>query len=144
MNISAIGLNLIKHSEGFRSEVYLDINGFASIGYGHRILAGEEYPEGITEEQAAEILEDDLRIAERAVNHLVLVTLTQGQYDALVDFCYNLGQGSLRQSTLLKLLDQGDYEEAGKQILLWDHVGGKEVEGLKLRREAEYRLWESA
>ena len=97
MQLSAEGLDLIKKSEGFRDRVYLDVAGFPTIGYGHLIKPHESFPNGVTEPQAAAILSCDVQDAAEAVARLVKVALTQGQFDALVDFCFNLGAG--RRST---------------------------------------------
>ncbi|MGA2205889.1 MAG: lysozyme [Terracidiphilus sp.] len=141
MQLSAAGLELIKRSEGFRSHSYTDVAGFPTIGYGHRIAAGQSFPDGIGEEQAAAILANDVLEAEREVGRLVRVDLAQGQFDALVDFCFNLGAGRLAGSTLLRDLNAGRYAAAAEQLLAWDHAGGVENSGLKTRREAEFRLW---
>jgi lysozyme len=71
----------------------------------------------------------------------VRVALTQGQFDALVDFCFNLGAGRLSASTLLKELNAAQYTAAAEQLLAWDHAGAQVNEGLKARREAEFQLW---
>ena len=144
MRFSAAGMELLKRSEGFRSRVYADAAGFATIGYGHRLLNPASFPNGIDEPQAAEILASDLRDAEQAVERLVKVPLTQGQFDALVDFCFNLGAAKLTASTLLKFLNHGRYDDAAEQLLRWDHAGGHEIDALKARREAEAELWRSA
>lgn len=141
MQLSAAGLALLKQSEGFESTEYLDVAGFRTIGYGHKLLSGEHYPNGITEAQASVILARDVAIAEGAVSRLVRTALTQGQFDALVDFVFNLGQGKLAQSTLLKDLNAQQYNAAAQQLLLWDHAGVREVSALKTRRAAEYQLW---
>jgi lysozyme len=141
MQLSAEGLDLIKQSEGFRDRVYLDVAGFPTIGYGHLVKPHESFPNGITEAQAAAILSSDVQDAERAVARLVKVALTQGQFDALVDFCFNLGAGRLASSTLLRELNAGNHQAAGEQLLAWDHAGGAVVAGLKARREAELLLW---
>jgi lysozyme len=141
VQLSAAGLELIKRSEGFRSHVYNDVNGFATIGYGHRLLGSESFPAGLTEQQASEILACDVRDAEQAVERLVKVPLAQGQFDALVDFCFNLGAGRLASSTLLKILNSGRYQDAAEQLLRWDIAGGTENAALKARREAEHKLW---
>jgi lysozyme len=141
MQLSVAGLELLKQSEGFRSRTYLDVNGLPTIGYGHRLLASESFPNGIAETQAAAILVSDVREAEQAVERLVKVPLAQGQFDALVDFCFNLGAGRLAASTLLKVLNGGRYEDAAEQLLRWDVAGGVENAGLKARREAEFALW---
>jgi lysozyme len=141
MELSAAGLALLKRSEGFRSHVYLDVNGYPTIGYGHRLVHPESFPHGIGEAQAAGLLAGDLRDAERAVERMVKVPLTQGQFDALVDFCFNLGQGRLAESTLLKDLNAGRYDAAAQQLLHWDHAGAQVDAGLRVRREAEFELW---
>lgn len=141
MQLSDAGLNLIKRSEGLRLEAYNDIRGIPTIGYGHRIIPPATFPGGITEQMADRILADDVQVAEQEVSRVVKVSLTQGQFDALVDFTFNLGAGRLDGSTLLKMLDAQRYREAGEQLLLWDHAGLVEVEALKARRRAEYAMW---
>ena len=141
MQFSAAGLELLKRSEGFRSRVYLDAAGFPTIGYGHRLLHPESFSNGIDEVQAERILVYDVREAEQAILRLVKVPLTQGQFDALVDFCFNMGEGKLAASTLLKDLNAGRYDAAQEQLLRWDHAGLQENAGLRARREAEAELW---
>jgi lysozyme len=141
MHFSTAGLELLKRSEGFRAQVYLDVSGHPSIGYGHRLLHPESFPDGIDEPQATEILCSDVRESEQAVTRLVKVPLTQGQFDALVDFAFNLGAGKLATSTLLKVLNAGRYEDAVEQLLRWDLAGGQERQALKERRQAEAELW---
>ncbi|MGB7546977.1 MAG: lysozyme [Terracidiphilus sp.] len=144
MQLSAAGLELLKQSEGFRSQTYLDVAGYPTIGFGHRLVHPECFPRGIDETQAEAILRADVREAEHAVARLVKVALTQGQFDALVDFCFNLGAGRLAASTLLEDLNAGKYDAAAGQLLRWDHAGAEEVAGLKARREAEFQLWGGA
>ena len=132
---------MLKQSEGFRARTYLDINGHPTIGYGHRLLPSQSYPEGICEEEAVRILLDDLREAERTLQRLVKVPLSQGQFDALVDFCFNLGQRRLAASFLLRELNAGRYSAAAVELLQWDHAGPEVNAGLKARREAEFKLW---
>jgi lysozyme len=141
MKLSAAGLELLKRCEGFRARVYLDSAGIPTIGYGHRLLAHESFAGGIVENQAAEILAEDVGHAEEAVARLVKVELTQGQFDALTDFCFNLGAGKLASSTLLKGLNCGRYDAARQQLLRWDLAGGELNAGLRARREAEFELW---
>jgi len=141
MELSGAGLDLLKRSEGFRSRTYLDTAGKPTIGYGHRILDSESLSEGIDEAQAELVLREDIRVAERAVERLVRVPLSQGQFDALVDFCFNLGSRRLAASTLLAELNSGRYSAAAVELLRWDHSGAEVNAGLKARREAEFRLW---
>jgi lysozyme len=144
MKFSAAGMNLLKLSEGSRNRVYRDANGLATIGYGHRLLHTETFPNGIDEPHASALLALDVCAAEEAVQRLVKVPLTQGQFDALVDFCFNLGPGRLAASSLLEDLNAGKYDEAARQLLLWDHAAGREIAALKARREAEATLWRGA
>jgi len=149
MQLSAEGLELLKRFEGFRGQPYSDVAGFPTIGYGHRIVPPESFPPeafpgGVSEPLAANLLAGDVSAAERAIGELVKVALTQGQFDALVDFCFNLGAGRLQSSTLLHCLNAGRYDAAAEQLLLWDLAGGEANLGLKARREAELCLWKSA
>jgi lysozyme len=149
MQLSAEGLELIKRFEGFRGREYTDVAGFPTIGYGHRIVppesfSPESFPGGLSEPQAANLLAGDVSAAELAIGRLVKVALTQGQFDALVDFCFNLGAGRLAGSTLLRVLNGGRYDDAVEQLLRWDIAAGEVNLGLKARREAELCLWKSA
>ena len=144
MKFSTAGMELLKKSEGFRNRVYRDVAGIPTIGYGHHLLHSDSFPNGIDEPQAANLLACDLRDAEQAVERMVKVPLTQGQFDALVDFTFNLGAGRLASSTLLKSLNAGRYDDAAEQLLRWDHADGQEIAALKARREAEAGLWRNA
>jgi lysozyme len=75
------------------------------------------------------------------VQRLVKVPLTQGQFDALVDFCFNLGAGRLASSTLLSVLNRGRYDAAAEQLLRWDFAAGKENPALRSRRQSDHELW---
>ena len=141
MELSAAGLDLLKRSEGFRSLTYKDVNGFPTIGYGHKLVSTESFPNGIDTQTGEDLLLADIQEAEQAVRRLVKVSLNQGQFDALVDFTFNLGEGRLASSTLLKILNFGNYADAGTQLLRWDIAGGQENAGLKARRHAEFALW---
>ena len=141
MTLSEAGLDLIKKSEGFRGQTYQDVAGFSTIGYGHRLLPHESFPGPISPAEALDLLAADVHRAEQAVERLVKVPLTKGQFDALVDFCFNLGAGRLASSTLLKALNNGRYNEAREQLLRWDLAGSEVSPGLKTRRQAEFQLW---
>ena len=141
MHLSPAGLSLLKKSEGFRDRVYADVAGFPTIGFGHRLNPGEAYPIGINLSQGEALLSQDVAIAEAAIVRLVRVTLTQGQFDALVDFVFNLGAGRLASSTLLRYLNMEKYDAAAWELLAWDHAGSREIACLKARREAEFQLW---
>ena len=144
MRISTAGLALVKQSEGFRTAAYKDTAGLLTIGYGHRILPGESFPPELSRARAEALLLSDLAQVEQQVARLVQVPLSQGQFDALVDFVFNLGSGRLEESTLLKRLNAKQYAEAASELLKWDHDGTKVVPGLKTRREAELRLFTGA
>lgn len=95
----------------------------------------------ITPAQADQILKAALLEYEAAVSRYVQVPLSQKQFDALVDFAYNAGAQSLRTSTLLRLLNAGDYAAAAEQFGRWVNGGGKRLPGLVRRREAEKQLF---
>lgn len=139
MKISEAGLDLIKSHEGFRSDAYLCPAGVWTIGYGH--TGDVEEGQSVTEEEAEELLLRDVAFAEDAINSLVEVELSQQMFDALVCFVYNVGVGAFEQSTLLRLLNQGQMEKAAEQFLRWNKAGGKELAGLTRRREAERALF---
>lgn len=111
------------------------------FGYGHRLRAGEILPNVIDQARAERLLTADVATAEQAVTRNVEVPLTQNQFDALVDFVYNLGEGRLAGSTLLRELNQRNFGLAGQQILKWDYCGSAVSAGLHRRREAEFALW---
>lgn len=140
MHISDTGLALIRQFEGLRLAAYRCPAGIATIGYGS--TAGVQMGQTITAERAEELLREDVRQFEAAVSRLVKMPLTQGQRDALVSFAFNLGAKSLEQSTLLRLLNAGDYSGAAAQFDRWVYASGKKLSGLVKRRAAERALFE--
>jgi lysozyme len=133
-------LSLIKKHEGLRLEAYLPTpNDVWTIGYGHTHTTKKG--QKITEAQAEELLRRDIAWAEEAVNKLVVVPLTQNQFDALVSFVFNVGVGAFSKSTLLRLLNAKDYEGAANQFLRWNKQKGKVLNGLTKRREEERKLF---
>ena len=147
MIVSKNGLDLIKEFESFKSKPYLCPSQKATIGWGSTY-----YPDGkkvtlqdkeITEEKAFEILE---YIANKDfgsnINKVVKVPLNQNQFDALVSFAYNIGNGNFNSSTLLRWLNQGNYKEASIQLLRWDKSKGIVLNGLTKRRKAEKALFD--
>ena len=141
MQISKAGLDLIKQFEGLYLKAYRCPAGVPTIGYGH--TAGVAMGQTITQQQADDYLRRDVRQFERAVARLVTVPMTQGQFDALVSFAFNLGEGTLAQSTLLRLLNAGDYAGAAAQFDRWNKAGGRVLPGLVRRRAAERALFEA-
>jgi lysozyme len=140
LKLSQQGLDLIMQSEGFRALPYLDVCGKPTIGYGHLLQPGESYPVSMTMVTAQVLLEGDVVRFEADVNRDVSVLMNQGEFDALVDFCYNLGD-RLLGSTLLRLLNAGDYAGADAQLVKWDFAGGKPNAAIKARRVREMALW---
>lgn len=141
MKISQAGLDLIKRFEGCKLEAYQDAVGIWTIGYGH---TGPNVHEGlrITQAQADAILAQDVGRFASGVAVNVRVTLTQSEFDALVSFAFNVGLGAFRGSTLLKLLnDNADRKVVAAQFPRWNKAGGKVLEGLTKRRNAEKALF---
>lgn len=145
MQISETGLNLIKQFEGLSLKPYSDAVGVPTIGYGNTYYENgvkvRLSDPAITEERATELLRHTVCHYENAVNDVVKVPMTQNQFDALVSFTYNLGAGSLQRSTLLRLLNQGNYQAAADQFTRWNRAGGRVLRGLTRRREAERALF---
>jgi len=139
---SDAGLALTKSFEGLSLTAYQDCAGIWTIGYGH---TGPDVHEGqtITELEAEALLRTDLAAAVACVNRAVTASITQPQFDALVDFCFNAGRGNFLGSTLLRLINESDPAAAAAQFGLWVHAGGEVVAGLVRRRKAEADLFAS-
>lgn len=139
MKISEAGIGLIKQFEGCCLVAYKDVVGVPTIGWGHieNVLMGQS----ITQAKADELLSEDIAVKAGGVNNLITAPVTQGQFDALVSFAFNLGLGNLKKSTLLRKVNAG--EPAGSEFLRWNMAGGKVVAGLTRRRQAEKDLFES-
>ncbi len=136
---SQTGINLIKRWEGLRTNAYLCPANVWTIGYGH--TKGVYRGMIISHLKAEELLQQDLRIYEEAINRIVKVSLTQNQFDALVSFAFNVGIGALVSSTLLKLLNEGYSKMAAKQFSRWIYAGGRVLPGLVKRRHDEFNLF---
>lgn len=144
MQTSDKGISLIKQFEGCKLTAYQDSVGVWTIGYGWtQPVDGKPIRAGMTikQETAERLLKTGLVSYESDVSRLVKVGLTQGQFDALVSFTYNLGARSLSTSTLLRKLNTGDYAGAADEFLRWNKAGGKVLNGLTRRREAERALF---
>ena len=120
------GLALIKRFEGFAPEVYVCPGGWPTIGYGHvvRDEERERFADGIGEATAEELLRLDVETAERAVLRLVRVPLTDGRFDALVSFTFNLGAGALQRSTLRRKVNREDCSAPGSLDTSLSHAAG--------------------
>ena len=143
--VSEEGLSLIKRFEGFSETVYICPAGYPTIGYGHVVLDHEveNFAYGISEEQATDLLRQDVAIAEYAVVRHINVPLSDGQFDALVSFTFNLGSGALQRSTLRRKLNRQEYRLAANEFSRWVWAGGKKLKGLIHRRNAEAALFSS-
>ena len=137
--INEAGLNLIKEFEGLSLEAYLCPAKVWTIGYGHTKYAKPGMV--ITQEQAGKLLREDLYDFESAVNKFVKVPLTDNQFSALVSFAFNVGSGSFKSSTLLRKLNEKDYEGAADQFDKWIYAKGQVLNGLIRRRKAEKELF---
>jgi lysozyme len=138
MRTSGRGLSAIKHFEGCVLTTYQCPAGIDTIGYGH---TGFDVVPGLvwTQEQAEETLMRDLERYERAVESAITRPMTQGQFDACVSLCFNIGPHAFAKSTLVQRFNQGDIAGAGRQFTVWNRAAGKFNAALLERRTAE--LW---
>jgi len=135
------GLELIKKFEGCKLKSYKCPAGVWTIGYGHT----EDVKEGdiVSPQEADKLLRADVFKFEEYVADNVMVNLTQNQFDALVAWTFNLGVGNLRNSTMLKKLNNADYTSVPFEMKRWNKAAGKTLDGLVRRRQAESLLFES-
>jgi lysozyme len=140
MQLSNKGHDLLKYFEGCELEAYQDSVGVWTIGYGH--TKGVHEGMVITQEQAEQMLLDELKEYEGYVEDMVEVELTQEQFDALVVWVYNLGPTNFKNSTLLKRINEGNFEDVPYQMKRWNKAGGKVLLGLERRREAEAKMFQ--
>lgn len=144
MKTSKNGIQLIKQFEGCRLKAYKCPAGIWTIGIGHTgIVNGKPITADmtITELMAETLLAIDLQKFENAINTKVKKPLTQNEFDSLTSLVFNIGIGAFEQSTMLKLLNQGNFELAAKQFDRWIYAGGKPLKGLIKRRAAEKALF---
>lgn len=143
--MSENGKRKLAEWEGLKLEIYKDSGGQPTIGIGHLLTKRERdlgiFKDGIAEYEAYQILDRDLVRAENAVDDYVEVELTQNQFDALVSFVFNVGENAFKNSTLVRLLNQGQYDQVPAQLRRWVRDNGQVVQGLINRREKEIELW---
>lgn len=142
--INKSGLDLVKQFEGLRTTAYLCPAGMPTIGYGSTtgLSRADVGRKKITAAQADTLLRTDLLRFEKAVRRLVTVTLTDNQFAALVSFAFNLGEGNLAKSTLLKRINaEAPIADIERSWMQWVNAGGKRLQGLVNRRAAEMALW---
>ena len=146
MRLGSEGLELIKSFEGFYSKPYLDPIGIPTIGYGATYYPNKKKvtmkDKPLTEKEASDLLKEMMVTYENDVKRLVKRELNQNQFDALVSFTYNLGSANLGKSTLLKKINANPYDKTIKdEFLKWNKAGGKVLNGLIRRRNAEAELY---
>lgn len=144
------GLELIKLNEGCVLHIYKDKSGYDTIGVGHLLTQDDKqsarYANGITEEQALSLLAEDVKFAEKAVNQLIDTQLNQNQFNAIVDFTFNLGRGALLGSTLRRRINKGDLN-VSDEFMKWIYERDPKTKclvqspGLLARRQREVAMW---
>ena len=143
-HINASGLSIIRRFEGLRLEPYLCPAGIPSIGYGATWIGGRKVSlktRPISEAHADQLLGEQVRTFEQAVDRLISSPLTWNEFSSLVSFCYNVGAGALQRSTLRQKLNRGDYQGAGNELPKWRMGGGRVLPGLVRRRAEERSLF---
>ncbi len=133
-------IEIIKHFEGCRLQVYEDCAGYKTIGIGHLLKPGENYS-NITMDQAEQILRNDLHLALYGIIKFTCVPLNDNQLSALLSFVFNLGVGAYQRSRLRMVLNRKRYDLCPDYFLKYDRAGGQVVHGLFLRRKAEADLF---
>lgn len=138
-HITQEGFDLIKRFEGFSPTIYICPAGYPTVGYGHLVRDHERdrCGQGVTEPEAEDLLRRDVQVAERAVLRLIDVPLTDGQFDALVSFTFNLGSGALQRSTLRRKVNREAHAEVPAQLMRWVWARGRKLKGLIKRRTTE-------
>jgi len=137
ITLSATALVAIVLHEGYKSDAYIPVAGdVPTIGFG--TTSGVQLGDRTTPEKALQVAMKDVQNFEGAVKQCVKVPLSQNEYDAYISLSYNIGAYAFCNSTLVRILNQGDYQGACKQILRWDRFKGKPLPGLTKRRQEEY------
>jgi lysozyme len=139
---------IAKPFEGLRLEPYHDPVGYPTIGYGH-LLSRKPWADlsqwqEIDEGEAERLLQSDMVKSYRSVSRLVTYPLTAPQIAALVDFAFNCGAGNLQASTLRRVINRGDLDDAPAQFRRWVYARNQRLAGLVRRRDAEVDMWLSA
>lgn len=141
--IPQAAIDIIKSFEGCQLHDYKDVAGITTVGIGHRVLSGEDFTGGITQQQAEDMLRSDLTNAANAIKRFVTRALSDDQYSALLSFTFNLGGGTLEHSTLLKVCNSGKDDDMSPEFMKWTFAGGVKSSGLIRRRAAEAKLYMS-
>ncbi len=130
---------MLKELEGYVAEPYQDVAGRWVIGYGTRITDPDR---DYSREEIEALFEEAVQRAEKAVERLVKVPLKQHQFDALVLFVYNIGEGAFARSSMLRFVNQGDFRKAAREFLRWVYADQKVLAGLLERRYRERLVFE--
>jgi len=138
LGISLLGIGFIAGEESFRADAYLDPVGVPTIGYG--TTQGVKIGDKITREDAEAQLKQDASAAGDVIKRCVTVPLYQREYDAYVDFIYNVGESAFCKSTLVKKLNAEDYDGACNELSRWVYAKGQKLNGLVSRRERERKM----
>jgi lysozyme len=154
MQMSDHGIGLLTQWEGFKTNVYDDGVGVATIGVGHALTPSEKsggalnidgtqvpYSDGISSDQVEALLACDLHKYENALNDAIAVDLAQNQFDALVSFSFNIGIAGFQGSTVLKDVNNSNFDAVPDDLRKWEKAGGVFNQGLANRRENEIKLW---
>ena len=131
--IAAIATN-----EGFMPKAYQDVVGVWTIGYGE--TKGVKKGDVTTKERAMVQLNASVDAHARGMIKCIKVPISQNEFDAYTSFTYNVGVGAFCNSNVARDLNAGRYEQACKDLLQWDHAGGKKYPGLTRRRQEEYKI----
>jgi lysozyme len=137
-NTNHTAVQIIKEEETLQLEAY-ELGGLWLIGYGHLMLEGEK--DVITEEEADAFLRDDLHWCEEAIERYVQVPVTLNEFSAMVAFCYNVGSGKTRGSSIVKRVNKEDRPGAANAFLLWNRMNGVVMKALANRRARERTLF---
>lgn len=137
-NTNHTAVQIIKEEETLQLEAY-ELGGLWLIGYGHLMLEGEK--DTITEAEAEAFLREDLRWCEEAIERYVGVPVTLNEFSAMVAFCYNVGSGKTRGSSIVKRVNREDRPGAANAFLLWNRMNGVVVKALANRRARERTLF---
>ena len=157
MKLSENGLEFLKNAEGMILHVYKDAAGLPTIGIGHLLTSAEkasgfvniagkavEVAHGITEQQALDLLAQDVAPAETAVSKAVTAPMSQNQFDAFVSMAFNIGTNGFRSSTAVAMFNAGELDQVPVWMAKWNKAGGKVCEGLVERRANEIALFQTA
>lgn len=144
MQISKLGLALLKGFEGFRSTAYRCPAGVLTIGYGHTSMAGPPQVrpgQVMSKAEAEKVLAKDIEKFAAQIAPLITVDLTSNQFSALVSFAYNVGVGGFRKSSVLRAVNREQHIDVMRRLGLWTKAGGRVLPGLVKRRSAEAALY---